>query len=245
MLKRLLILLCLLGGVLPVTFAQNYCLTPPAPAAPRYNGPAVLGARPGSPIIFRLPFSGERPMKFSARRLPKGLSLDAAEGIIHGSVKKPGEYVVKLKASNASGSVKAKLVLKIGDTIALTPPMGWNSWNCWGLEVSQEKVMASARALISSGLADYGYCYINIDDAWQAPKRGADGKLEPNDRFPDITGLGDWLHKKGLRLGIYSSPGASTCGGYLGSLGYEETDVQTWNDWGVDYLKYDLCGYRA
>ena len=244
--KRLLILLGLILGCIFACGASDgkYCLTPPAPPSPRYNGPAVFGARPGSPVIFRLPFSGERPMKFSAKRLPKGLSLHAKEGIISGSVAKAGEYVVRLKAKNASGAVKAKLVLKIGDTIALTPPMGWNSWNCWGLEVSQEKVMASAQALISSGLADYGYCYINIDDAWQAPKREADGKLKPNDRFPDIAGLGEWLHRKGLRLGIYSSPGASTCGKYLGSLGYEETDARTWNDWGVDYLKYDLCGYR-
>ena len=231
--KRILILPSLILGCLLACGASDgkYCLTPPAPPSPRYNGPAVFGARPGSPVIFRLPFSGERPMKFSARRLPKGLSLNATEGIISGSV--------------ASGAVKAKLVLKIGDTIALTPPMGWNSWNCWGLEVSQEKVMASAQALISSGLVDYGYCYVNIDDAWQAPKREGDGKLKPNDRFPDIAGLGEWLHGKGLKFGIYSSPGATTCGGYLGSLDYEEIDARTWNDWGVDYLKYDLCGYRA
>jgi hypothetical protein len=123
--------------------------------------------------------------------------------------------------------------------------MGWNSWNCWGLDLSQEKVFASALALINSGLADYGYSYINIDDAWQAASRDEDGTLRPNDNFPDVKEIGDWLHSRGLRLGIYSSPGDLTCGGYLGSLGYEEKDAQTWNDWGVDYLKYDLCGYRS
>ncbi|MBO4670495.1 MAG: endonuclease/exonuclease/phosphatase family protein [Bacteroidales bacterium] len=224
---------------------DKYCLTPQAPARPRYNGPAVLGARPGRPIYFRLPFSGQRPMKFSACRLPKGLKLDRSSGVVSGSVDKAGDYTITWKAQNKAGCGKGKMVLKIGDTIALTPPMGWNSWNCWGLEVSQEKVQESARALISSGLADYGYSYINIDDAWQASERSADGTLLPNDRFQDIAALGDWLHSNGLKLGIYSSPGDRTCGGYLGSLGHERQDANTWNSWGVDYLKYDLCGYRS
>ena len=224
---------------------DSYCLTPPAPPTPRYNGPAVLGVRPGSPLVFRLPFTGERPMKFSARCLPEGLHLDPVSGIISGSIEKAGEYNIVLKAKNGKGKAKANLALKVGDTIALTPPMGWNSWNCWGLEVSQEKVLASAEAMISSGLADYGYCYIVIDDAWQGPERESDGRLLPNERFPDMAGLGKWLHGNGLRFGIYSSPGATTCGGYLGSLEHEERDANTWNGWGVDYLKYDLCGYRA
>ena len=225
--------------------SDKYCLTPAAPAFPRYNGPAVLGARPGHPIYFRLPFSGIRPMKFQASHLPKGLKLDRNNGVVTGSVDKAGEYTIVWKARNRAGCGKGRLVLKIGDTIALTPPMGWNSWNCWGLEVSQEKVLASAKALITSGLADYGYSYINIDDAWQAAERSADGTLLPNDRFTDIAALGDWLHSRGLKLGIYSSPGNLTCGGYLGALGYEQQDADTWNTWGVDYLKYDLCGYRT
>lgn len=224
--------------------SDKYCLTPPAPDKPRYNGPAVLGARPGHPIYFRLPFSGIRPMKFRASRLPKGLKLDRESGVVTGCVEKAGEYAVTWKASNKAGCGKGKMVLKIGDDIALTPPMGWNSWNCWGLEVSQEKVVSSAQALITSGLADYGYSYINIDDAWQAAERSADGTLLPGDRFPDIAALGEWLHTKGLKLGIYSSPGNLTCGKYLGSLGHEQKDADTWNAWGVDYLKYDLCGYR-
>ena len=223
----------------------KYCLTPKAPARPRYNGPAVMGARPGHPIYFRLPFSGHRPMKFSACRLPKGLKLDRSSGVVSGSVEKAGDYTITWKAQNKAGCGKGKMVLKIGDTIALTPPMGWNSWNCWGLEVSQEKVQASANALIESGLADFGYSYINIDDAWQSAERSADGTLLPNERFTDIAALGDWLHGNGLKLGIYSSPGDRTCGGYLGSLGHERQDADTWNSWGVDYLKYDLCGYRS
>jgi endonuclease/exonuclease/phosphatase family metal-dependent hydrolase len=230
---------------LPNATGDRYCLTPPAPAKPRYNGPAVLGATPGAPVYFRLPFSGVKPMTFSVSGLPEGLTLDRKTGVISGSVAKAGEYAVRLKARNKAGCGKGRLTIKVGDTVALTPPMGWNSWNCWGLEVSQDKVFGSAKAMISSGLADYGYCYVNIDDAWQAPSRSADGTLLPNERFPDIAALGEWLHWNGLRLGIYSSPGASTCGGYLGALGHEEQDAATWNAWGVDYLKYDLCGYRA
>ncbi len=224
---------------------EKYCLTPGAPAKPRYNGPSVLGAKPGHPIYFRLPFSGIRPMTFKASGLPKGLTLAPERGVVSGSVAKAGEYPIRWEARNRAGRGKGSLILKIGDTIALTPPMGWNSWNCWGVEVSQEKVFESAKALITSGLADYGYCYVNIDDAWQGASRCDDGTLLPNDRFPDISALGDWLHRNGLKLGLYSSPGDRTCGGYLGALGYEQKDADTWNEWGVDYLKYDLCGYRT
>ena len=233
------------GQQVQTVYTPKYCLTPDAPAAPRYNGPAVFGARPGSPVIFRLPFSGVKPMTYTASGLPEGLSLDSQSGVLSGSVTAKGDYEIVWKATNAHGIAQGAMTLKIGETFALTPPMGWNSWNCWGLDLSQEKVFSSALALINSGLADYGYSYINIDDAWQAPSRDEDGTLQPNENFPDVKAIGDWLHGRGLRLGIYSSPGNLTCGGYLGSLGYEEKDAQTWNDWGVDYLKYDLCGYRS
>ena len=226
-------------------FAPKYCLTPSAPREPRYNSPSVLGVRPGSPVYFRLPFSGLRPMSFKASGLPEGLSLDGDNGVVSGSVEKTGEYPIEFEASNEAGTASGTLLLKVGDTIALTPPMGWNSWNCWGLDISEEKVFASARALIESGLADYGYNYVNIDDAWQGSSRSDDGSLLPNDNIPDIVAIGDFLHQNGLRLGIYSSPGDLTCGGYLGSLGYEKMDADMWNSWGVDYLKYDLCGYRS
>ena len=233
------------GQQVQTIYTPKYCLTPDAPAAPRYNGPAVFGVRPGSPVIFRLPFSGVKPMTYIASGLPEGLSLDSQSGVLSGSVTAKGDYEIVWKATNAAGTAKGVMTLKVGQTFALTPPMGWNSWNCWGLDLSQEKVFSSALALINSGLADYGYSYINIDDAWQAASRDEDGTLQPNENFPDVKAIGDWLHGRGLRLGIYSSPGNLTCGGYLGSLGYEEKDAQTWNDWGVDYLKYDLCGYRS
>ena len=233
------------GQQVHTVYAPKYCLTPEVPQTPRYNGPAVFGARPGSPVIYRLPFSGQKPMIYAAAGLPEGLVLDPESGVVSGSVTEKGEYEIVWEATNAVGSAKGSMTLKVGETFALTPPMGWNSWNCWGLDLSQEKVFSSALALINSGLADYGYSYINIDDAWQAATRDDEGTLLPNDNFPDVKAIGDWLHNRGLRLGIYSSPGALTCGGYLGSLGYEEKDAKTWSDWGVDYLKYDLCGYRA
>lgn len=221
----------------------KYILTPEAPAAPRYNGPLVYGVRPGSPVIFRLPFSGERPMTFKAENLPEGLVLDAEKGILSGSVRETGNHTVTFVAENAHGTARQDFTLKVGQKIALTPPMGWNSWNCWGLSVSQEKVISSATAILEKGLADYGYSYINIDDAWQADDRAPDGTIVPNEKFPDMKGLGDWLHSNGLKFGIYSSPGDLTCGKYLGSIGHEKQDAETYNEWGIDYLKYDWCGY--
>ena len=231
------------GETLEVSVTAPYILTPPAPATPRYNGPLVFGVRPGSPVIFRLAFSGEKPMKYAVEGLPKGLTLDPDKGVLSGSVAKAGDYPLVFVARNAKGETRAEFTLKVGDRIGLTPPMGWNSWNCWGLSVSQEKVMSSAAALINRGLADYGYAYMNIDDAWEAEERAPDGRIVPNGKFPDIKGLGDWLHSNGLKMGIYSSPGDRTCGGHLGTLDHELQDAETWSEWGVDYLKYDWCGY--
>ena len=231
------------GETIDASVCAPYILTPPAPAEPRYNGPLVFGVRPGSPVIFRLAFSGDKPMKYAVEGLPEGVSLDPDKGVLSGSVRQAGDYPLVFIARNAKGETRAEFTLKVGAKIALTPPMGWNSWNCWGLSVSQEKVMSSAAALINRGLADYGYSYINVDDAWEAEERAPDGRIVTNEKFPDMKGLGDWLHGNGLKLGIYSSPGDRTCGGYLGTLDHERQDAETWNEWGVDYLKYDWCGY--
>ena len=229
--------------VLEAEVCAPYILTPPAPATPRYNGPLVFGVRPGSPVIFRLAFSGDKPMQYAVEGLPEGVVLDPEKGVLSGSCAEAGDYPLVFIARNAQGEARAEFTLKVGDKIGLTPPMGWNSWNCWALSVSQEKVMASAAALINRGLADYGYAYMNIDDAWEADERTPDGRIQANEKFPDMKGLGDWLHGNGLKFGIYSSPGDHTCGGYLGSLDHERQDAEVWNDWGVDYLKYDWCGY--
>ncbi|MBS1601166.1 MAG: putative Ig domain-containing protein, partial [Bacteroidetes bacterium] len=218
-------------------------LTPKPPATPRINGASVFGIRPGSPFLYRIAATGARPLRYTVRDLPAGLSVDSASGVITGVLEKEGEYHMQVDVSNAAGRAERGFTVKVGQTTALTPPMGWNSWNCWGLSVDDEKVRSSARALLDKGLADHGWNYINIDDAWQARARTPQGEIAANEKFPDMKALGDWLHGNGLKFGIYSSPGEQTCGRYTGSLGHEAQDAATYARWGVDYLKYDWCSY--
>jgi alpha-galactosidase len=124
----------------------------------------------------------------------------------------------------------------------MAPPMGWNSWNYFGTKVTDEDVRHAADALVSSGLRNKGYVYVNIDDSWEG-KRDASGVIQSNEKFPDMKALADYVHSKGLKLGIYSSPGPETCAHYPGSYGHEDQDAQTYALWGVDYLKYDLCSF--
>jgi alpha-galactosidase len=126
--------------------------------------------------------------------------------------------------------------------LAATPAMGWNSWNHFATRVSDKDVRNAADAIVSNGMKDAGYIYVNIDDAWE-DKRDAQGNIVPNSKFPDMKALADYVHGKGLKLGIYSSPGPKTCGGYEGSYQHEEQDAKTYAAWGIDYLKYDLCSY--
>lgn len=220
-----------------------YILTPKPAATPRINGAKVFGVHPGSPFLFRIPATGIRPMTFASENLPEGLSLDANTGIIAGKVVKAGEYKVTLVAKNEKGEAKRELRIMVGDKLSLTPPMGWNSWNAWGLAVDNEKVKASADVFISSGFADHGYTNVNIDDGWEAPARAKNGEMMTNEKFSDIKATSDYVHSKGLRFGIYSSPGPKTCGGYLGSYQHEMQDASTYANWGIDYLKYDWCSY--
>jgi alpha-galactosidase len=129
-------------------------------------------------------------------------------------------------------------------SIAATPPMGWNSWNHFRDKITDKDVRAAADAIVASGMQDAGYIYVNIDDGWQG-ERDAQGKIHANSRFPDMRALSDYVHSKGLKLGIYSSPGRSTCAGFAGSQGYEEEDAETYAEWGIDYLKYDLCSFTV
>lgn len=124
--------------------------------------------------------------------------------------------------------------------LAPTPPMGWNSWNHYANRIDDQIVRTEADAMVSSGMKAAGYTYLVIDDTW-AGERDASGNIHPNSKFPDMKALADYVHSKGLKLGIYSSPAAKTCAGYEGSLGHEEQDAQTYANWGMDYLKYDWC----
>jgi alpha-galactosidase len=128
--------------------------------------------------------------------------------------------------------------------LAARPPMGWNSWNHFRDKVDDASVRAQAEAMVSSGMRDAGYTYINIDDTWEGG-RDANGNIQTNSKFPDMKALADFVHSKGLKLGIYSSPGAQTCAKFEGSLGHELQDARTYAAWGIDYLKYDLCGLRT
>ncbi|HUB25292.1 MAG TPA: NPCBM/NEW2 domain-containing protein [Tepidisphaeraceae bacterium] len=227
-------------------------LTPPPPDEPRINGARVFGVRPGHPVLYTIAATGQRPMSFGADGLPDGLSVDPQTGRITGSVAQPGTYALSLTASNALGTSHSQLKLIVGGTIALTPQMGWNSWNCFARDVSDEKVRAAADAMVSSGLVNHGWTYINIDDCWEIPasepadqRRGPDGRIKTNAKFPDMKALADYIHSKGLRAGLYSSPGPSTCGGFTASYQFEQQDADQYADWGFDYLKYDLCSYRT
>ncbi len=222
---------------------DKFILTPKVSEIPRINGAKITAARPGNPFLFRVPVTGLKPITVTAENLPSGLVLNEKTGIISGKVSKAGAYIVKLKAKNSKGECIRNLKIVIGNKLALTPPMGWNSWNVWGLSINEDRVKAAADYLESTGLADHGWTYINIDDGWEADARDANGILTYNSKFKDMQKMADYIHSKGLKFGIYTSPGELTCGKFLGSFNYEENDARTWAAWGVDYLKYDWCSY--
>lgn len=172
-------------------------LTPPVSATPRIKGARVFGVRPGKPCLYTIAASGERPMRFAAKNLPQGLKLDPQTGRLTGSVAKEGIYPIELSATNGKGEARRMLRLVAGDTICLTPPMGWNSWNCYARDINTDRIRATAKAMADSGLINHGWQYINIDDFWQvhhasndptmqSPRRTADGRILPNPRFPDM-----------------------------------------------------------
>jgi len=237
-------------------------LTPTAPAAPRINGPSVFGVRPHAPFLYTIPATGERPVTFGADNLPAGLGVDPVTGRITGALAAKGKYAVTLTAKNAEGTAQKKFRIVAGDRIALTPPMGWNSWNCWAHAVDQEKVLRSARALVAAGLINHGWSYVNIDDTWQGARGGRFGAIQGNEKFPDMKRLCDEIHGMGLKAGIYSSPWITTYAKYAGSssdspdgtwtkdmgtdkfwrigkYSFAEQDARQWAEWGIDYLKYD------
>ena len=230
-------------------------LTPKPSPKPRINGAKVFGVRPGHPFLFRIAATGDRPMTFEAGGLPDGLVLDSATGHISGSVAKRGTYVATLTARNALGTATRELRIVVGDEIALTPPMGWNDWYTFTNSVTAKDIRAAADVMVSTGLADHGYSYVNIDDCWMVkvnsddpeiggPTRDAEGRILPNKRFGDMKALTDYIHSKGLKAGIYTSPGPRTCAGYEGAYGHEALDAKQFAEWGFDFLKYDRCSYK-
>lgn len=210
---------------------------------PAIHAPRVVGGTPGRAFLFRVPATGEPPLRFSSSDLPLGLKLDTDTGIISGVLADERVSIVDLAVEGPRGRAASKLtIVAAPKSLALTPPMGWNSWNVWGTSVDDAKVRAAADWMVKSGLAAHGYQYINIDDAWEG-ERDADGRLQTNEKFPDMKALADYVHSKGLKLGIYSSPGPKTCAGYEGSYQHEMIDARTWAEWGIDLVKYDWCSY--
>lgn len=210
---------------------------------PAFHGPRMVGTTPGRPFLFLIPATGQGPLRFSAKGLPAGLSLDQNTGIISGSLRQAGTTKVQVTVSGPRGRASRSLTIVGGPhKLALTPPMGWNSWNVWAGAVDAAKVRAAADAMISSGLAAHGFQYVNIDDTWEAG-RDAAGNIQTNQKFPDMKGLADYVHSKGLKLGIYSSPGPKTCANFEASYQHEQQDADSYAQWGIDYLKYDWCSY--
>lgn len=237
---------------------QPRILTPKTSSKPRMNGAKIFGVRPGSPFLYTIPATGDRPITFSAKGLPEGLHLNAQTGRITGTLYKKGEYRVLLQAENTQGECRREFRIVVGDKISLTPPMGWNSWNCWNKYIDDKKVRENADAMVQYGLINHGWSYINIDDTWQG-ERGPEGQILPNEKFPDMKGLCDYVHSLGLKIGIYSTPWVKSFAGHIGSTSgnhagvvrdekagwyvgsdcHEIADARQWAAWGIDFLKYD------
>ena len=254
--KRLLFLLIMVFAGTLISYSQEpkIILTPKPGPEPRINGAKIFGVRPGSPFLFTIPATGKRPMKYEVLNLPEGLRCDPVTGQISGSLEKTGEYLTIFRVSNNFGSAKREFKIVCGNKLALTPHMGWNSWYVWENHVTDKIMRGAADAMVSTGMIDHGYMYVNIDDCWSAKPGSTDsslvvepfdknGMINSNKRFPDMKALTDYLHLKGLKAGIYTSPGPLTCAGHTAVYGHEEQDISRFVEWGYDFLKYDWCSY--
>jgi alpha-galactosidase len=229
-------------------------LTPKPGLQPYINGPKVYGCRPEHPFLYRIPATGVRPMQFKADHLPAGLTLNSITGIITGSITKHGDYNVMLHVKNGYGADSRIFKICCGNTLALTPTMGWNDWYAHYARITDKMMRDAADIIVSSGMADAGYQYVNVDDCWMnkdkdkdagrvGPARDAKGNILPNSYFPDMKAMAAYIHSKGLKAGIYTSPGPETCGGFTGSYQHEAQDAKQFAGWGFDFLKYDWCSY--
>jgi alpha-galactosidase len=193
-------------------------------------------------------------VQFSARGLPAGLMLDSTSGIITGTTPARGEYRVTFRAKNQHGSDQRAFKIVSGDTLALTPPMGWNHWYTHYDRITDKLMREAADVMVSSGMADVGYQYVDIDDCWMnapsnadplrvGPLRDTQGNIIPNKHFPDMKAMTDYIHSRGLKAGTYTSPGPLTCAGFAAAYQHEAQDAKQFADWGFDFLKYDWCSY--
>lgn len=270
---RLLILIILPGsfclkqtsiGQSPtVTDTTKIILTPAPSPTPRINGTKVFGVRPGSPLLYTIAATGDRPMSFHATKLPKGVTLDPEKGRLTGTIAKRGTYRIKIIAKNALGKAERELRIVVGDAISLTPLMGCNTYGGWGPFVNEKNIRDAAAALVQTGLINHGYSYVNIDDGWQGKRGGKYNAIQPNEKFADMKRLSEDVHNLGLKLGIYTSPWTNTYEGFVGSSSdnadgswtrpdpprsgtgkfgkylFYENDAKQWAEWGIDYCKFD------
>ncbi len=201
-----------------VNIEERFILTPKASKKPLINSAKIFGVRPNNPLLYTIAASGEKPLAYSAENLPEGLKINGQTGVISGTIKNTTttKCNVKLIVKNKYGFTEKNLLIKVGETISLTPPMGWNSWYCWSESISQDKVVATAKAFVKTGLKDYGWTYINIDDCWQGVRGGKFNAIQGNERFTDIKKMADQVHAMGLKVGIYSSPWQGTYAGFIG-----------------------------
>lgn len=240
---------------MPVLTKTKLAYSRPEEGAPIIHAPSIYGASPGKPILYRIPITGQRPIRVQCLHpLPAGLSLKEDTGILSGKIDLPGNYDITISASNEWGNSQKQIRLEIApDHICRTPLLGWTSWNAFAGQVTEEDIRKSAQLLCSTRLADYGYQYVNIDSAWQGTYGGPYNAIQPNGKFPNMAGLCAEIHGLGLKCGIYSTPmqkawGAENLPGCtrgpidksymevyfgVGQEHMEENNVRQWEEWGV------------
>lgn len=219
-----------------------------------------VGARPGSPFSQYVAVSGKAGA-VSVSGLPESLQYDEEARLISGTTPARGSYVLRIRASDEKAEAEATMEIVSGEQIALTPPLGWSSWNCYGKFIDDKKIRAIADAIVSTGLINYGWNYVNIDDGWQGERCRKAKALQPNEKFPDMKGLCDYVHSLGLKIGTYSTPWKISYAGFTGGAAdtadceifktgekakekhgefkFHDEDAKQFAEWGFDYLKYD------
>ena len=184
-------------------------------SVPRFHVSSVFGVRPDNEFFLPLPVEGER-VCLNCLNPPPGTRFDAATGSLRGRIAASGVCRVEFEAENSAGRAACTVQIIVGEKIQLTPPMGWNSWYCFSEGVSDVRIRAAADALVDRGLAAHGWNFVNIDDCWQGKRGGRFGALQGNERFPDMGALADYVHSRGLRFGLYSTPWISSYAGFRG-----------------------------
>ena len=192
-------------------------LTPVPGPQPRINGPRTFGVRPGKPMLYAVPATGRGALTYAAQGLPAGMAIDGNTGLITGTAPaQAGTWPVRLQVTNHLGTAEADLAIVVGDTICLTPPMGWNSWYVYSESVSDTGIRRMADAMRDAGLVAHGWSYINIDDCWTGERDPVSLAIRGNRKFPDMPALSAYVHGQGMKLGLYSTPWMSTYAGYIG-----------------------------